>query len=38
MLTADNALWCLFALMALGAAFGVVWHLGRHTFYDGSAR
>lgn len=38
MITADNALWCLLVLAALGAAFGLVWHLGRNTYWDGGSR
>lgn len=38
MITTHNALWCLFVLGVLGASFGVVMHMGRNTFYDGSAR
>jgi hypothetical protein len=37
-LTVDNALWCLWVLMALGGAFGVISHLGRDTYWDGDAR
>jgi hypothetical protein len=37
-LTEENALWCLYVLAALGAALGVIWHLGRNTFYNGGAR
>jgi hypothetical protein len=37
-LTADNARWCLLVLAVLAAALGAVWHLGRDTYYDGSAR
>ena len=39
MLTADNARWILLVLMAIGAALGIIWHLGRNTYYwDDPAR
>jgi hypothetical protein len=37
-ITPDNLRWCLFVLAVLAAALCAVWHLGRHTYYDGSAR